>query len=105
MTGNPRSPMIALQDVNVAAKAPVRAVQVLNTESQPYRLRDYLWLKMARWLREDEPSFAGADPDTAQDLAGEVASVRFTIDPPGRTVIEAKDQMKRSRPPPSTPAA
>jgi phage terminase large subunit len=94
--GQPKiAPMIALQDVNVAQKAPVRAVQVLDTESQPYRLRDYLWLEMARWLREDEPSFAGADPDTAQDLAGEIASVRFMIDSSGRTVIEAKDQMKR----------
>jgi hypothetical protein len=94
--GQPKiAPMIALQDVNVAQKAPVRAVQVLDTESQPYRLRDYLWLEMAKWLREDEPSFAGADADTAQDLAGEIASVRFMIDSSGRTVIEAKDQMKR----------
>jgi hypothetical protein len=94
--GQPKiAPWISLQDVNVAAKAPVRAVQVLDTESQPYRLRDYLWLEMSRWFREDEPSFAGADADTAQDLAGEVASVRFTIDSSGRTVIEAKDQMKR----------
>jgi hypothetical protein len=94
--GQPKiAPMIALQDVNVAAKAPVRAVQVLDTESQPYRLRDYLWLEMARWLREDEPSFAGADPDTAQDLAGEIASVRFMVDSSGRTVIESKDAMKK----------
>jgi len=97
--GQPKiAPMIALQDVNVAQKAPVRAVQVLDTESQPYRLRDYLWLEMCRWFREDEPSFAGLagpDADTAQDLAGELASVRFSIDSSGRTVIEAKDQMKR----------
>jgi phage terminase large subunit len=94
--GQPKiAPMVSLQDVNVAQKAPVRAVQVLDTESQPYRLRDYLWLEMARWFREDEPSFAGADADIAQDLAGELASVRFSIDSSGRTVIEAKDQMKR----------
>jgi hypothetical protein len=94
--GQPKiAPWISLQDVNVAAKAPVRAVHVLDTESQPYRLRDYLWLEMARWLREDEPSFAGADPDTAQDLAGEIASVRFMIDSSGRTVIESKDAMKK----------
>jgi hypothetical protein len=94
--GQPKiPPTVSLQDVNVAAKAPVRAVQVLDTESQPYRLRDYLWLEMARWLREDEPSFAGADPDTAQDLAGEIASVRFMIDSSGRTVIESKDAMKK----------
>ena len=50
---------------------------------------------MSRWLREEEVSLAGLDPDTAQDLAGELASVRFSIDSSGRTVIEAKDQMKR----------
>jgi len=92
--GQPKiAPMIALQDVNVAQKAPVRAVQILETESQPYRLRDYLWLEMARWFREDEPSFAGLagdDADIAEDLAGEIASVRFMIDSSGRTVIEAK---------------
>ena len=58
--GKPRiAPFVQLVDVNVAQKAPVRAVQILETESQPYRLRDYLWLEMARWFREDEPSFAG----------------------------------------------
>src|SRR5271167_162413 len=41
-TGQPKiAPMVALHGVNVAHKAPVRAVQVLDTESQPYRLRDY----------------------------------------------------------------
>jgi len=79
--------------VNVAEKAPARPV--LKTEAQPYRLRDYLWLEMADWLREEEPSFAGLDNETAQDLAGELASVRFTIDSSGRTVIESKDQMKK----------
>ena len=50
---------------------------------------------MSRWLREEEVSLAGLDPDTAQDLAGELASVRFSIDSSGRTVIEPKDAMKR----------
>ena len=86
---------VQLVDVNVATKAPVRAVQVLETESQPYRLRDYLWLEMSKWFREEEPSFAGLDSDIAQDLAGELASVRFSIDSSGRTVIESKDQMKK----------
>ena len=91
--GNPRiHPFVKIASVNVAEKAPVR---FLDTESQPYRLRDYLWIEMARWLREDEPSFAGIDPEIAQDLAGELASVRFKINSSGRTVIESKDEMKR----------
>jgi phage terminase large subunit len=95
-SGNPKiATFVQLVAVNVAEKAPVRSVQVLDTEAQPYRLRDYLWLEMARWLRDDEPSFAGLDPDTAQDLAGELASVRFAIDSSGRTVIEPKDAMKK----------
>src|SRR5258706_8683532 len=95
-SGQPKvSPHIELVDVNVAQKAPVRAVQVLEVESQPYRLRDYLWLEMAHWLQIEEPSFAGLDNETAQDLAGELASVRFAIDSSGRTVIEGKDAMKK----------
>jgi hypothetical protein len=94
--GQPKiAPWIALQPVNVSSKAPTGAVQVLDTESQPYRLRDYLWLEVAKWLRDDEPSFAGLGDDAAQDLAGELTSTRFTIDSSGRTCVESKDQMKR----------
>ena len=50
---------------------------------------------MARWLREEEPSFAGLGPEVAQDLAGELTSVRFAIDSSGRTVVESKDSMKK----------
>ena len=70
-------------------------MQQLGVEAQPYRLRDYLWLEMARWLREEEPSFAGLDPEVAQDLAGELTSVRFAIDSSGRIVVESKDSMKK----------
>ena len=50
---------------------------------------------MSKWLREEEPSFAGLDQDIAEDLAGELCSVRFEIDSSGRTVIESKDKMKK----------
>ena len=50
---------------------------------------------MARWLREEEPSFAGLDSQVAQDLAGQLASVRFAIDSSGRSVIEPKDARKK----------
>src|SRR5258706_2659225 len=70
-SGQPKiAPHIELVDVNVAQKAPERAVQILGTEAQPYRLRDYLWLEMANWFREEDPSFSGLDNETAQDLAG-----------------------------------
>ena len=91
------APPVQLVSVNVAEKAPERSVQQLGVEAQPFRLRDYLWLEMARWLREEEPSFAGLDSEVAPDLAGELTSVRFAIDPSGRTVIESKDAMKKRR--------
>jgi hypothetical protein len=80
-------PFVRIVSVNVAEKAPEHSVQALV---QPYRLRDYLWLEMARWLREEEVSFAGIDSDIAQDLAGELASVRFMIDSSGRTVTRVR---------------
>jgi len=40
---------VQIVPVNVAEKAPARPV--LETEAQPCRLRDYLWLEMAYWLR------------------------------------------------------
>jgi hypothetical protein len=54
-------------------------------EPKPGRLRDYLWLEMARWLREESPIFAGTFPaerQAAEDLAGELASVGYAIDYP-----------------------
>ena len=94
--GSPKiSPFVQLVSVNVAEKAPPRSVQILDVEAQPFRLRDFLWLEMAKWLRDEEPSFAGLDQDTAQDLAGELASVKFAIDSSGRIVVESKDAMKK----------
>jgi hypothetical protein len=83
------APPVQLVSVNVAEKVPERSVQQLGVEARPYRLRDYLWLEMSRWLREEEPSFAGLGPEVAQDLAGDLASVRFAIDSSGRTVSSA----------------
>ena len=51
-------------------------------------------MEMADWIRLEEPSFHGVDKDTAEDLAGELASVRYKIDSSGRIVIESKDDMK-----------
>ena len=43
---------VQIVPVNVTEKAPARPV----LEAQPYRLRNYLWLEMADWLRDSEPS-------------------------------------------------
>ncbi len=82
-------PVIA---VNVAEQAPARPLEI---EAQPFRLRDYLWMEMARWLREETPSFAGCEHDHAEDLTGEMSSVRYRIDSSGRLLVESKDEMKR----------
>ena len=84
---------VMLLGVNVAEKAPHRSN--LQTEHQPYRLRDYLWLEMSDWMASGEGSFADISRDTAEDLAGELCSVRYSLDSAGRLVIESKDMMKR----------
>jgi hypothetical protein len=84
---------LILVGVNVAEKAPHRSG--LDTEHQPYRLRDYLWLEMADWIVNGEPSFEEVPRDISDDLAGELCSVRYAIDSAGRLVIESKDMMKK----------
>lgn len=84
---------LVLVGVNVAEKAPHRSG--LDTEHQPYRLRDYVWLEMADWIMTGEPSFEDIPKDIAEDLAGELCSVRYAIDSAGRLVIESKDMMKK----------
>jgi phage terminase large subunit len=84
---------LILVGVNVAEKAPNRSS--LDTEHQPYRLRDFLWLEMADWIVNGEPSFAEVPRDISDDLAGELCSVRYAIDSAGRIVIESKDMMKK----------
>lgn len=80
-------------DVNVAETAPDRKRG--TTEAQPWKLRDYLWLEMSEWFRDEHPSLADVERDHAEDLAGEVASVRYALDSSGRLVIESKDAMKK----------
>jgi hypothetical protein len=79
--------------VNVAATAPERRFG--GVEAQGKILRDYLWLEMAEWFAKDEPSFAGAERDHAEDLAGEAASLRYAFDSSGRITLESKGRMKR----------
>jgi phage terminase large subunit len=83
---------LQLIGVNVSCKAPDR--MTLDTDMQPFRLRDYLWLEMRDWVTSEYANFRGVDRDVAEDLAGELASVRYRIDSNGRIVIESKAQMK-----------
>jgi hypothetical protein len=77
--------------VNVATKAPPKhAVD----DAQGRLLRDWLWLEMARWLREEAPVFVADDPQANEDLAGELASVTIGLASNGHLVVEDKDRMR-----------
>jgi hypothetical protein len=82
----------AIVAVNVAQKAPPKHAA---DEAQGRLLRDWLWLEMARWLREDAPVFAADDPQANEDLAGELASVTIGLDSNGHLVVEDKDRMRK----------
>jgi phage terminase large subunit len=81
--------------VNVSEAAPKREKRPGEVDAQGHRLRDYLWLEVKDWLQEEAPSFWGVDRDIAEDLAGELASVKYKIDSSGRIVVESKDDMKK----------
>jgi hypothetical protein len=79
-------------DVSKVAPSPRKG------EPRPRLLRDWLWIEMARWLREDSPVFAArtaAERQAAEDLAGELASVTYGLDSHGRLVVEDKDDMRK----------
>jgi hypothetical protein len=64
-------------------------------DAVPKMLRDYLWLAAYDWLRDEEPSFYGADVEHARELAAELATVKYSFDSSGRIVIESKDDRKK----------
>lgn len=87
--------------VNVADAAPESARKYQTADGRkiladapPKRLRDHLWQEMARWVREDLPTFRDMDRDNAEDLSGELASIKYAMDSSGQLVVESKDQMK-----------
>jgi phage terminase large subunit len=83
----------AVTAVNVAERAPRKTHQ---DDAQARLLRDYLWLEMARWLREEAPVFAAPDRQACEDLAGELASVKLAPpDSEGFLRVEPKDSMKK----------
>jgi phage terminase large subunit len=82
---------VILTAVNVAESSPERHA---DSDAQGKTLRDYLWLELAQWFRDEEPCLAGGDA-LAEDLAGELASVKSRLDSSGRIVVESKDEMKK----------
>lgn len=84
-----RQPVI---DVQVGTKAPHRPRGI---DAQGVTLRDYLWLEVADWVSSEQPSFAQADSQLANDLAGELASTKYGLHSSGATVIESKEKMKK----------
>ena len=81
-----------VQAVNVAEKAPMVRHPA---DAKPRLLRDYLWLEMATWLRDEAPVFCAPDHGACEDLAGELASVGYGLDSQGRLVVEDKDAMRK----------
>ncbi|MBY0394281.1 MAG: hypothetical protein K2Q27_13575, partial [Novosphingobium sp.] len=80
--------------VMVSEAAPERT-QWDKVDGQAFKLRDYLWLEGANWVATEAPSFGALPREIAEDLAGELASVRYRIDSSGRIVVESKADMKK----------
>lgn len=78
--------------VNVANLVPSWAKQ--DDDARARTIRDYLWIQMWQWLRDEAPVFA-ADKQYCEELAGELTSPKMKLDSSGRIVIESKDDMKR----------
>lgn len=79
-------------EVNVAQSSPPR---LPGEEVDCALLRDWLWVAGARHLEHERPSFVGLQANIAQQLVGELANTRYTIDRLGRLKVESKDEMKR----------
>jgi hypothetical protein len=83
-------PMIA--GVNVTDAGPLKASA---DDMQAHRLRDYLWLQTAAWLRDAAPIFCAEDRQACEDLAGELSGVHYKFTSDGALQVEDKDGMKK----------
>ena len=81
-----------IEGVDVSAAAPPKAP---TDDMQAYRLRDYLWLQTAAWLREAEPVFGAEDRQACEDLAGELTAVHYKLTSDGALQVESKEEMKK----------
>jgi phage terminase large subunit len=82
-----------VNEVTVAEVAPERTKT--DSDGQAWKLRDHLWLEMARYFRDEEPCFGTEALWASEDLAGELCSVKYRLDSNGRIVVESKDDMKK----------
>lgn len=82
-------------EVNEGAGAPRERPWGHDDQMTPALVRDWMWLAGRAWLRDELPSFAGIDRDTAEELAGELATPRYSFDSSGRLKVESKDELKR----------
>ncbi len=78
--------------VDVSRAAPTKQ---LHDDMQAHRLRDHLWLLVAKWLRDEDPVFCADDRQACEDLAGELASVEYSLTSDGTLMVEDKDSMKK----------
>ena len=88
---------LPVRGVDVTRAAPPRAH---DEDMQGRTMRDFLWVEGERYLREEEPSFARArqhNEEAAQDLAGELSTVKYSFDSDGRVQIESKRDRKEKR--------
>jgi hypothetical protein len=79
--------------VNVAQKAPWQK-DAKPEDGQPWKMRDHVWMQTAKFFQEQEPSFAGCEKSTAEDLALELSSVKYDFNSEGKIVVESKQEMK-----------
>lgn len=88
---------IEIIDVNVAEKAPAMIDELDATIAKPARLRDYLWMQGHEWLKKESPFIKDGTRLTeyANDLAGELSSIRYGFDSSGNILVESKDVMKK----------
>ena len=76
-----------------ASRAPVARFDRL--EATPRAMKDYMWITMADWYIEEEPTFAGCDTDYMEDMVGECTTVCYSFDSSGRLTVESKDDLKK----------
>jgi hypothetical protein len=87
--------LFVVAGINVAEKPEDDRSMFDGVDANPLRLRDQLWLKSHNFFRDEAPSMIRAPQDHANDLVGELSTVKYKIDSSGHLVMESKDDMKK----------
>ena len=82
-------------DVQSAENAPERRKDSDSVEMYAKKIRDHIYLEMARWFRDEKPSLDGCDPLQCEMLAGEASSILYKFDSSGYVRLETKDEFKK----------